>query len=643
MKISKLLAGTMSVFALAAGLASCSSEQVEPNGFENGVAKYDQTHFMKVAVASPAGAFSRADFEDGTADESTVNQLVFVFYDNQGQPTATMQTFAEVDNEFQPGTNDNVTKFWTSVVPVNMVQGQNMPTYVMCYVNPINLDGLGTYSLQEIQKSTVQTVQGARGFAMCNSVYYGQDPVTGLTGPMLATPINASNLFTSRDAAAAAPSLDIYVERYAAKIGLTLAAGDIQPVTVGQVGKGDGEVTLNFTPTFWRPNAICENLYPTKAFGTQADATGAFDPLNTPSLDVMNGLFNGTTLGAGWNDPTNFRCYWACSPSYFANEYPFVSDDVDDLEGNTKDYSIKYFTYNDIAHSEDYKGVAWNNGFTTSNTGANASGYFYSRETTTNIAAIRNEETGNPAAAVASVVIVGKYGVTGADDLSADGTFYVDGNNNVFYANESSAKSAMIERQNVLFTDNQGTTPATNPTLFSIKHPSKAVRGDRNVVGRYVTLQLTNLTGDEAQASTLYFWGTGEDGHNAYIPVTEENLTTVNQLLWNMTGNLEMYYQGLAFYNIPVHHLNWEDAKCLKEDENGLTKMYNWNNMPIGALGVVRNHVYNIEVSSITGRATGLRSDIQPIVPPKTDVNYYVAARLNILAWKVVPTQKVEL
>ena len=117
MKISKLLAGTMSVFALAAGLASCSSEQVEPNGFENGVAKYDQTHFMKVAVASPAGAFSRADFEDGTADESTVNQLVFVFYDNQGQPTATMQTFAEVDNEFQPGTNDNVTKFWTSVVP----------------------------------------------------------------------------------------------------------------------------------------------------------------------------------------------------------------------------------------------------------------------------------------------------------------------------------------------------------------------------------------------------------------------------------------------------------------------------------------------------------------------------------------------
>ncbi|MCI9607697.1 MAG: hypothetical protein HFJ94_05945 [Muribaculaceae bacterium] len=63
MKISKLLAGSMSIFALAAGLASCSND-TEPNGIENGVAKYDQTHYLSVAVSSPVSA-SRANFEDG--------------------------------------------------------------------------------------------------------------------------------------------------------------------------------------------------------------------------------------------------------------------------------------------------------------------------------------------------------------------------------------------------------------------------------------------------------------------------------------------------------------------------------------------------------------------------------------------------
>lgn len=650
MKISKLLAGSMSIFALAAGLASCSND-TEPNGIENGVAKYDQTHYLSVAVSSPVSA-SRANFEDGSTNESTVNQLLFVFYDNQGQPTATMQSFDQIDGQFtSDGTTDNVTKMWTSVVPVNMVQGQNMPSYVMCYVNPINIEGLGTRSLQDIQTSTVQAVKGERGFAMCNSVYYAQDPITGLTGPMLATPIEASQLYSTKDAASKAPALDIYVERYAAKIGLTLADNTIADVTVGQDGKGDGVATLKFVPTYWRPNAICETLYPTKAFGTSADATGAFNPLNTPSLETMNGLFNGTTLGTGWNDAANFRCYWACSPSYFAGEYPYVSDDVDDLDGNTGNYSIKYFNYNEIAGNVDgvEGGLAYNNGFSTSN-GATALGFFYSRETTTNIKTIRDEETGNPVAAVASAVIVGKYtpAISGTPaegydaTLSQDGTFYVDGNNDVFYANETNAKKALIARQNVVFTDDKGANPATNLNLFSIAHPSKDVRGDRKVVGRYVTLQLTNITNDDT--NPLYFWGTNAAGHNEFIPITNENLTLVNQHLWNMTGNLEVYYQGLSFFNIPIHHLNWDDSKCYKTDETGkLTALYNWNNMPIGALGVVRNHVYNIEVTKITGRATGLRSDLQPIVPPKTDINYYVAARLNILAWKVVPTQKVEL
>ena len=62
-----------------------------------------------------------------------------------------------------------------------------------------------------------------------------------------------------------------------------------------------------------------------------------------------------------------------------------------------------------------------------------------------------------------------------------------------------------------------------------------------------------------------------------------------------------------------------------------------------GDFGVVRNHVYTLKVNKITGLGVGLNSPDQPIVPPMDPDNYYIAARLNILAWRVVPEQGVDL
>lgn len=644
MKITKLLAGSFAAVALGVGFSACSDDA--PDSGNNNVVDRDQTRFLNVAVSSPASAGSRAgDFSDGLASESKVTHLYFVFYDNQGNPTATMQDFTFDENQegWKPDTdNDNVTKFWTSTVPVKMVQGQNIPSYVMCYVNPINHEGISTMTLNEVQKTVRQAVKSGDGFAMCNSVYYDTDPITGKTGPMLATPITSTQLFESKaeaDAATGDDILNIYVERYAAKIGVTLAAGNIEDVTIGQAGKGDGQVTLKFVPTFWRPNAICTTFYPTKAFGLKPATGDTFDPLKTPSLTQMNTAFAGSGM-TKWNDPDNFRSYWACSPSYFANSFPYVSDDVDDLEGRTdskKNYAVRYLTYDIIekGDAENYieKGIGWNatNGFN-SGAGATENNFFYSRETTTAIEAINNIATGNPVASVASVVIVGKYQINGASN-----TFYYDANNNVYYANENNAKTALIKRQNVVYTDIDGNEAAADANLFNVEHPKAAVREQTHVAGRYVTLQLKDLS----EGTNLYFWGTKDDNTKGYIPVTEDNIDEVNRLLWTMTGNFEIYADGLAFFNIPVHHLGWSDTRCLVT--KGTSKVYDWKNLKRGDLGIVRNHVYDIEVTKIKGRATGLRSIHQPIVPPKDEINYHVAARLNILAWRVVPKQQVEL
>lgn len=58
---------------------------------------------------------------------------------------------------------------------------------------------------------------------------------------------------------------------------------------------------------------------------------------------------------------------------------------------------------------------------------------------------------------------------------------------------------------------------------------------------------------------------------------------------------------------------------------------------------MVRNHIYNINVTSVTGLATGIAGPDTPIVPPADTQAYYMAMRFQILKWAVVPTQNMEL
>ncbi len=120
---------------------------------------------------------------------------------------------------------------------------------------------------------------------------------------------------------------------------------------------------------------------------------------------------------------------------------------------------------------------------------------------------------------------------------------------------------------------------------------------------------------------------------------------------------MDKFAQGLAFYSIPIRHSNWNDDFYVKkwteevEVDGEITTVehekpvgsYNWAAMTTGSLGVVRNHVYNLTINSITGLGTALRDPDQPIVPAKEEANQYIAARLNILGWNVANTWSVDL
>lgn len=630
------------LLAMAAMLlfaASCSSD--EPVDPVNPVVDKDQTRYLSVAISSPAGTRVGNGFNDGSEAESKIDNIVFVFYDINGNYLSHTPNITDGKQDWE-GTNTNsVERIWKRVVAVNLVQGQNIPAYVLALVNATDLSiAYEQKSLNEVRDIDIEASLNKNGtFPMTNSVYYAVDPFMGGDKVKIAaTPIQNKTLFTSETDAQTAletPNsdgiLEIFVERFAARISLTLNDDDIQDYTKLKSSANNNTVTLKFVPEYWRPNAVDYKSFIIKKFALPLTNGTGYNPA-IATYNEVDALFpTGNSLHDVWNDETNHRSYWACSPSFYTNTYPNVSDDVNDLENadQADKYLLKYFSYKEIKTGVNNifdKGVKYNNAATNGDQGV-----FYTRESTTHLSAINNIKDGNPAASVASVVLVGHYLV---DNETAAHTFYI--NNGIYYADETAAKNKFINDQNLLYTGNTtGADKVTDANLFVIEHPKAAVRGETAVAGRFVTLQLK-----EAPTTPIYY-----RSGNEYYQVTDTNINDVNRMLWRAVHMMEMYYNGLAFFNIPIRHLGYpandEAAKAANLiDDAG---QYQWKNMRRGDFGVVRNHAYSIKISGITGLATGLRSDEQPIVPPKDAANYYVAARLNVLAWQVVPQQEVGL
>ena len=101
-------------------------------------------------------------------------------------------------------------------------------------------------------------------------------------------------------------------------------------------------------------------------------------------------------------------------------------------------------------------------------------------------------------------------------------------------------------------------------------------------------------------------------------------LTTdaVNDMLKEMPG-AKVWKNGMTYYYTDIRHLGLNEEK--------------------GLFGVVRNHVYDININSVTGLGTPVYDPNETIVPQKpANDETYIAAEVNILAWKTV-SNDVEL
>lgn len=643
MEKSKILYGALGFVAL--GLTACSSDAPDVNtGVEN-----DEVRYLRVTLSNPNEGTRAAEFEAGTVEENAVGSVIMDFYDAAGN-FVTRANPSDITWENNDGTpTPNVGKIGSAIVQIGISKEQNLPAYVMCYLNPVEWGDASHTStnMTDLRNVTRDNYIGTNGnFAMNNSCYYGTDEITGQSNVKISgTPIAASKLYTSENAAKAADAatLDIYVERYAAKVKFTAetkeAAGEFDEATAEGIYPYNGTTTvgnqtvnfsLKFNAEAWTINADAPTMYAVKKFATAENA-------GVPTLNEVNAYLGGWGT---WNDAANHRSYWSCSPAFFATAFPQVSDQIVDIAGqgtgagqSVGDFALKYYSYNQICGT---------NGNGNTLFAAATDGTLpvkYALENTMGKPAFASL---NPKAAVPSVLLVGNYSVTyGGTEIDAATSFYLFNNQLYFKTAPTGVENAVlmkdkfIAEQQILYVkegetysrltaDNAGS--ALNNLV--VEHPAKAVRDQQNVPMRFVTLQLKD------PGTALYY---RPNGAGAYVQVTAANLNVVNTLLWQQSGVAYAYEQGKCYYSIPIYHLGMtENAENSPLDENG---KLDWSSLRVGDMGLVRNHVYTLNVSAINGLATGIENLDYPIVPPMEADNYWIKYRINILNWRIVPTQ----
>lgn len=624
-------------------------------------------------------------FNKGTSTENEVKTIYLIFYDKEGNRVSTTQVRKD-NGQYSEGKTPSVNSLYTGVVQIDVKHGQLPPAYVMCFINPItsmNFDINPNFAtLDALERTTRPRIIDDNGlFAMSKSVYYGvdrsredYDPDKAERGEyttadyekIVATPIAKGQLFTDVEKAREAVKtdgskaiLDIYVERYAAKVNLeVLTDSEYEGLTMlGQEGMDNDTYTLKFVPEFWAVNAYESETYICKSF---LDSDLAEDM----SYQVMNDALGGDKAWK-WNNPDLHRCYWAQTPAYYKAQYPRVADDIvdnrtaDDMTGG---FALGYYSYQDMKDNATGEIQAKSRKVEFDKLTS-----IYARENTVAGFALKdafNDPMASPKAAVASAVIVGHYEIStnGGDPevlSEEDEVFFVSGNSTngyTFYKDEENmikyfvnttirfAKNAQGTQTFYRYgIENFGFTEPEYMKYFKVEHPSKAVRNLDSanpavIDSRFVTIQLNREELFADGADVLYAYMDGR-----YQAVTEQNFDKVNQQMFFQAGTVQGFKGGKAFFNVPIKHLGFYRQDNANEGKTGTEKNFDWAKVMSGDFGLVRNHIYTIEVSTIRGLGNGIPNFDDPIVPPTDPEEYFIGARIVVLNWAVVPTQRVDL
>ena len=335
-------------FAFAAAvmaLASCSNDNepvVNPTPGEETPAGFVSFH---ISTPNSTRAGQDDGFDDGDPSERTAKDATFLFFDEDGKQTQAPQT---ISLTFNP-TNSNEAPAISDISnPVVAVSGRDdaKPTKVVVILNcpsTINFNNLSESQVLSLVTSADVAASGA--FVMSNAAYYTKDS-EGKSQTVISTPLvdaaGNSAVYSTREAAAATP-VNIYVERLAAKVQISVATSngtstsEFQPSTTDIDVNGQGKLTI--LPVI----------------------TGMTLANQAQSMYLLKNVGEWSALAI--NDAANFRVNWAITPNDTQLKN-FSYNALTDGGTNWKEFATdpSYIRENTLAN-----GVTYENGTTDEN------------------------------------------------------------------------------------------------------------------------------------------------------------------------------------------------------------------------------------------------------------------------------------
>ena len=374
------------------------------------------------------------------------------------------------------------------------------------------------------------------------------------------------------EAEALATPVDIYVERTAAKVVLTASGKVAGTQNIFDTQKNSSPMTLSGT--------ISDvDVY------VQLHGWELYNDYPTSSILKVIEKWDIATLGLTWNDIPYYRCYWAKSQ----------------VTPHADSFSWQYSDEHKVA-----KGFQTNYGF---NVGASAdyndrTTYTYCGENTNQVLKDGEVITNDPRTKVILKGQLMKKNSENYEPLELARWYGTE------YAGNEALRTAVANSlKYILYHSSDGTTfdPIAPEDLQCVA--GSAVGAKAYEVG----FQLSN-----SGAENTWYKYTSATGYQSLGTLDgDANKIATNEILKSVEPAL-VYTEGNTYYIVDIEHLGTAGAKY----------------------GVVRNHVYQIDIESIKGYGSpvynGLANIITPPEYPDEDEASYVAARINVLSWKVV-------
>ena len=600
------------LLALFVGACSDSENIDTDNGKllpeESGPGKY-----MTVKLVSPASIDTRGagddhevesnepggTYEEGTASENQVNLVRFFFFDEEGVAVPVKKKPAgegynsyidwrpsQADNEADP-TPPNIEKTLSTTLNINGPEETEAPKLVIAVLNPTaDIIALDNPRLSQFQTTYNDYLTGLTkdNFVMSTTVYVDNNNSIDNANPVISYSIIKNGLYETIEEAED-NAIILYVERVVARLDFYISQAQSQ--TMGEGYYDSGEVDANGNPIY------------IKLLGWYLTST----PTMSRAMKSINAAWDKNNFfadGYPWNSDNFHRSFWAINPP------------ADALGFNGMKFGYNFYNFYGEDQPNNPAACAEENSI-----------YFTSFGTKNNPVKTYMQENANP---YENINNLNDFNTMGAPPTSPTKVFIaaqlVNAQNQTVTICEYAHKKYTLDGLKNFFANNlnlykrttsNGTTKYTKiqPSDLTFESFAEFFPGENKpgVFGSYYSYCI--LT-DAASKET---WCEG-DAENAPV------VTDPNEFIYNMfeyqTTPPKIWNEGKTYFFFNIRHLG--DVGSSAYD------------------GVVRNHIYRCNLTTIAGLGTPVYNPDVTIYPEEPE--YFdeglISVKVDILTWRVV-------